>query len=95
MRYEWDAAKAAGNRTKHGVDFASVEGFDWATALIVADERFDYGEERWLALGLIDKQLFSLAFTLRGECVRVVSLRRASRKERKLYEAQNKGSGQG
>jgi uncharacterized DUF497 family protein len=95
MRYEWDAAKAVSIRTKHGVDFVSVEGFDWATALIVADERFNYGEDRWLALGLIDEQLFSLAFTLRGERIRVVSLRRASRKERKLYEAQNKGSEQG
>ena len=50
MQYEWDAAKAAPNRRKHGVSFNAVLDFDWATALVVADERVDYGEPRWLAL---------------------------------------------
>jgi uncharacterized DUF497 family protein len=91
MRYEWDAAKAAANRKKHGMDFASVQDLDWDTALIVADERFDYGEARWLALGRIKSQLVSLAFTLRGDRIRVISLRRASRKERALYDEQVQG----
>jgi len=60
-------------------------------ALVVPDDRLDYGETRWLALGLIGKQLFSLAFTLRDDRIRVISLRRASRKERKLYDGQNQG----
>lgn len=91
MPYEWDDAKAAINRKKHGVELATVEEFDWDTALVVPDDRLDYGETRWLALRLIGKRLFSLAFTLRGNRIRVISLRRTSRKERKLYDGQNQG----
>jgi uncharacterized DUF497 family protein len=86
MEYEWNPAKAAANRRKHGVGFNAVLDFDWATALVVADERADYGEPRWLALGMIGGRLHSLAFTIRGNRIRVISLRTASRKERTLYE---------
>ena len=89
MRFEWDAAKAAANRRKHGVGFDAVLDFDWTSALVVADERADYGEPRWLALGLIGERLHSLAFTIRGERIRVIGLRAASRKERVLYEEAN------
>ncbi|MGB7260068.1 MAG: BrnT family toxin, partial [Pseudolabrys sp.] len=84
--YEWDVAKATANRRKHGVSFNAVLDFDWETALVVPDERADYGEPRWLALGMIGKRLHSLAFTIRRERIRVISLRAASRKERTNYE---------
>ena len=67
MEYEWDAAKGAANRRKHGVSFNVVLDFDWTTALVVADERADYGEPRWLALGMIGERLHSLAFTIRWQ----------------------------
>ena len=89
MEYEWNAAKAAANRRKHGVGFDAVLDFDWTSALVVADELADYGEPGWLALGLIGERLHSLAFTIRGERIRVISLRAASRKERVLYEEAN------
>lgn len=44
MAYEWDARKAAANRRKHGVGFDTMLDFDWQTALVIADERADYGE---------------------------------------------------
>ena len=86
MEYEWDEAKSGANERKHGVSFSTVLEFNWATALVVADERADYGEVRWLALGLLGGHLYSLAFTIRGRRIRVISLRTASRKERTLYE---------
>lgn len=86
MEYEWDAAKAAANRRKHGVAFNAVFDFDRKSALVVADERADYGEPHWPALGMIGERLHSLAFTIRGDHIRVISLRMASRKERTLYE---------
>ncbi|HEY7231382.1 MAG TPA: BrnT family toxin [Pseudolabrys sp.] len=86
MAYEWDAAKAAANRRKHGVSFNAVLDFDWAKALVVADDRADYGESRWLALGMIGERLHSLVFTIRVTRIRVISLRKAGRKERSLYE---------
>jgi uncharacterized DUF497 family protein len=86
MEYEWDAAKAGTNRRKHGVSFTAVLDFEWVTARAVADDRADYGERRWLALGVINGRLYSLAFTIRDQRIRVISLRMASRKERTLYE---------
>ena len=65
MAYEWNAAKAAANRRKHGVSFNAILDFDWSTALVVTDDRLDYGEPRWLALGMIGERLHSLAFTIR------------------------------
>lgn len=91
MEYEWDARKAAANRTKHGVAFDIIEDFDWNTAVIVSDERRDYGEPRWLAIGRIGTRLYSLAFTIRGDRIRPISLRAASRKERTLYREQSEG----
>jgi uncharacterized DUF497 family protein len=85
MEYEWDDAKAAANLRKHGVAFAAVEEFDWSSAFVVSDERFDYGEERWFAIGMIGNRLHSLTFTIRGDRIRVVSLRVAEPKERRLY----------
>jgi uncharacterized DUF497 family protein len=88
VRYEWDDAKAAANLRKHNVAFAAVLDFDWDSALVVRDDRRDYGEERWFALGMVDRRLHSMTFTVRGERIRVISLRRARRKERALYDAQ-------
>ena len=90
MAYEWNAAKAAANRRKHGVSFNAILDFDWSTALVVTDDRLDYGESRWLALGMIGERLHSLAFTIRRTRIRVISLRKAGRKERALYEEANR-----
>ena len=77
MRYEWDELKRAKNITPHGVDFAQVDRFDWATSLTVADERF--GEDRYSALGLIDRRLYFLAYTIRRKAtLRLISMRKAN-----------------
>jgi uncharacterized protein len=89
MRYEWDAKKSISNLRKHGLSFEAVEEFYWETAIVLPDERFAYGEERWLALGLIGERLHSLAFTIRDECIRIISLRVAGQKERRLWDEQN------
>jgi uncharacterized protein len=67
MAYEWDDEKAAANLRKHSVSFKAVFDFDWSTTLIVADERADYGEQRWVAIGKIGERLYSLAYTFRDE----------------------------
>ena len=86
MEYEWDLAKDRENRRKHGIGFEATADFDWETALVIPDDRFDYGESRLLAIGLIKGRLASLAFTTRGNRIRTISLRSASRKERNLYD---------
>lgn len=86
MRYEWDEGKRAANLAKHGVDFSTAEDFDWATAVEVRDTRFDYGEERWIALGMIGSRLHVLIYTIRPGAIRLISLRRANLREREHYE---------
>ncbi len=82
----WDANKSRRNRQLHGVSFEMVESFDWPRAIEVLDDRFDYGEERWLAIGPIGAKLYALAFTERGKNkVRIISLRPATKNERKNY----------
>lgn len=86
--YDWDEAKSAENLVKHGVDFAAVEGFEWDSALIALDGRRDYGELRYSVFGLIGDRLFNLVFTPRAGRVRVISLRRANRREVRRYADQ-------
>jgi uncharacterized DUF497 family protein len=87
MRFEWDESKRAANLVKHGLDFADLGRLDWERAAILEDRRFGYGEMRYWAFGMMDSQLHLVAFTKRGESLRVISFRRASKKERKRYGA--------
>lgn len=84
--YEWGPAKAAANLAKHGVSFEAVYGFEWGSAKIEPDSRADYGEERLEALGYIKRRLHSLVFTRRGPSIRVISLRKANKREQADYE---------
>jgi len=85
MEFEWDDAKRQSNLAKHGLDFVDVERLDWRVAYIGRDARFDYGEDRFTAYGLLDDVLMVVIFTWRGEAMRIVSYRRANRMERKRY----------
>ena len=88
MIYEWDEAKRASNIAKHGVDFEEVRSFDWDKALIQEDTRRDYGEQRWVAIGVMGWTLVVavVVYTDRGEATRIISARLASNKERAFYE---------
>jgi uncharacterized DUF497 family protein len=86
MEFEFDCEKDRINRQKHGISLAAAERMDFDTARIRKDERRDYQEPRWLAAGLIGDRLHMLAFTMRGETLRVISLRKANRRERRDYD---------
>ncbi|PBC02531.1 BrnT family toxin [Mesorhizobium sp. WSM3860] len=85
MRFEWDAAKAKTNRAKHGLDFALAPEFDFANAIIAIDDSADYGEERLVATGIIGLSVCVMVYVERGETIRVISLRRATKKEIESY----------
>ena len=70
--YEWDLEKNRENQRKHGIGFESLSGFQWGTALIFPDTRFDYGEIRLQAIGMLDQRLVSFAFTKRGPRFRAI-----------------------
>ena len=86
MEFEWDEGKRAANLAKHGLDFADVERLDWTSARIERDHRFDYGEDRFIAVGALDGALVAVAFTPRGGITRIVSMRPASRRERARHD---------
>ena len=86
--YEWDPAKAAGNRKKHKVDFADAAlSLEDPNALIVADP--DAGsEERYVCLGVDPHgRVLVTVYAHRGDSVRIISSRSASPGERRRYEA--------
>ncbi len=85
MRVEFDPAKDAANQAKHGVSLAMAGDLDWEAALVWVDERFEYGESRVIALAPQTEILYCVAFVDRGEVRRVISLRRANRREVKHY----------
>jgi len=86
MQYEWDENKRIANVARHKVDFASAVDFQWDTALETIDDRFDYGEERWVALGFIGNKLHIMVYTFRYQNIRIISLRKANKRERIYYE---------
>ena len=85
MRLEFDPEKDAGNQAKHGVSLSLAGELDWEAALVWIDERFEYGELRMIALAPETKVLYYVAFVDRGDVRRVISVRRANRREVKHY----------
>jgi len=86
MQYQWDERKNVANMEKHGVDFTLAEKFCWDTAMETIDDRADYGEKRWVALGLIGDRVYVMIYTLRGDNIRIISLRKANKREAEHYE---------
>ena len=86
MKYEWDENKRVANLAKHGVDFIDAEDFDWSSAIETIDDRFNYIEDRWIALGFIGSRFHVLIYTMRGENIRLISLRKANKREKDYYE---------
>jgi uncharacterized DUF497 family protein len=88
MRFEWDAAKARANLRKHGVSFeeASTVFYD-ELAVTGADPDHSVGEARFVTFGVSSEQrLLVVAHAGRGETVRIISARKATPPERRIYE---------
>jgi uncharacterized DUF497 family protein len=86
MEYGFDThAKNAINLETHGLSFLDVEYFDWSSALILRDDRRDYGEKRMVAIGYYGDRLTVLVYVARGNTIRVISWRKANKREVKYY----------
>jgi uncharacterized DUF497 family protein len=86
MRYDWDEAKRQSNIAKHGVDFVVAEGFEWDVAFIMTSQSAN--EPRLVAVAPISLRLHVLVFSIETRTVRIISLRKANKREVKLYAAQ-------
>jgi uncharacterized protein len=82
-RIQFDPAKDQANVAKHGISLARAEDMD--VLAIIEDDRFDYGEQRFRAFGLIDDHYHCLVFAERNRSLRAISLRRAHAKEIQRY----------
>lgn len=85
MRVEFDPAKDSANVTIHGVSLALAERLEWDAALVWVDDRFEYGEVRMIGLVPREATLYYVAFVDRGAVRRIISLRRAMRREVERY----------
>lgn len=87
MRFEWDEAKRLANLRNHEIDFASVVKEDIFAGETVTrlDDRFEYGERRFLTLGLLKGEVVAISHTETDELIRLVSVRKASRNEEIIY----------
>lgn len=85
MKIEFDPIKDASNQAKHGVSLALAAELEWDAAWVWVDTRYKYGELRMIALAPEINVLYYVAFVDRGEVRRIISLRRANRREVKHY----------
>jgi uncharacterized DUF497 family protein len=89
MAYEWDPAKAKANLRKHGVDFADAVGVLEDPLALTTDDPFP-SERRFLSLGLdLLHRFIVVNWTWRGENIRLISARKATRAERRDYQEGN------
>ena len=88
MEFEWDEEKRKDNLRKHGLDFLDAPTLFSGPMLSRLDTRQDYGEPRWIGIGIIESICVIVAFTERsgGEVIRIISMRKALSHERKAFE---------
>jgi uncharacterized protein len=87
VNFEWDEEKRRANIIGHSLDFADSWEIFEGPMLTGLDEREDYGEDRWIGIGLLKGIVVVIVFTERGEdTIRVISLRKALKHERIKYE---------
>jgi uncharacterized DUF497 family protein len=85
MNYEWDERKRQANIRKHSIDFIDVPELFDGDVVILPDERFDYGETRFIAIGMLKSQIIVVAYTERLGVTRIISARKATKNEQTYY----------
>ncbi len=87
MDFEWDAAKSDLCFRERGFDFAyAAQVFFDPDRMVQADTRYSYGEERYRVIGMIEQRLFVVVYTPRHDAMRIISARKANRREVSYYE---------
>jgi len=85
MRFIWDEAKRQANLNKHGVDFTDAERVFAGPTFTFEDDREDYGEQRWVTLGLLGVQVVVIVHTETEKEIRIISMREADNNEQLLF----------
>lgn len=81
----WDEAKRDENLRKHGIDFIDAETLFEGPTVTLEDNRFAYGEQRFVTFGVLDGRVLAVVHTEQDEDIRVISMRKATRREEQSY----------
>ena len=84
MRFEWDEAKRLANLRKHGIDFLDVSFVFEGDTLTVEDNRYDYGEQRFVTFGLLQGLVVAIVHSDRNDSIRIISARKETRYVHKI-----------
>ena len=91
MKYIWDRQKNETNVKKHELDFADAYKVFESPMLVDLDKREEYGEDRWIGVGLMENRVVVVVFTEPDEdTIRIISFRKATLSEREYYEQEQK-----
>jgi uncharacterized protein len=85
MRFVWDDSKRLTNLRKHKIDFVGIEGLFGGYTITLPDERFAYGEQRFITFGLLNQRVVAVAHTETASVIRIVSIRKAYHHEQEAY----------
>lgn len=85
MEFDWDEAKRKANLRDHGIDFVGIEAVFEDETVTILDDRFDYGEQRYVTFGILEGRVVAIAHTETDELIRIISARKATRNEEKSY----------
>ena len=90
-QFDWDEAKNALNRRDHGFGFElAAKVFDDPLAVDFDDARFDYGEDRFVTVGMVRDRLLHVTYTQRGDTIHIISARGAEPHERRKYHEESR-----
>jgi uncharacterized DUF497 family protein len=85
MEFEYDPAKSAKNSRERGLPFELAAELEWRKAVISVDDRLMYGEERLIAFAPTRGRLYAVCYVQRGQARRIISFRKANKREERLY----------
>ena len=88
MEFEWDENKRKANIRKHGIDFVDIPVVFDGETVTIEDERFAYGEQRFVTLGLLQGRVVAVVHTERADHIRIISARKATKYEQRSYFSQ-------
>jgi len=85
MKFTWNESKRKANLLKHGMDFIDAKAVFSSATFVFEDDRFYYGEQRFVTLGMLRGVVVVIAHTERNDRIRIISMRKATKNEQKIY----------
>ena len=85
MRFSWSEVKRQSNLADHGLDFIDAPRVFVGVTYTFEDDRFDYGEQRFVTLGLLDGVVVSIVHTESPRAIRIISFRKATKREQAIF----------